>query len=353
MKTRTLVIIALLQLGISSVYAKLGETEARRALEEQIQTMQFQVAPGAPAMINLSGLGGAPNQLKEVKWLKTYKETLENEIWTVFVADAVVDTYHGEYKIHAGIGLQEKGDDVVMCQAFEPLITRVEPTPDEQLAEKKAEARQSRMEEALTKTLRSKWNGQVRDLGDGLHFTIGFYPENLPGGSNEMYGRPILFKFLHKNGVDAQMSTQRAGKPEVAVFIGRDADEDFPLSATQEDLANIADFLGKFVSWSKTAKEKQVTSVNKNIGEIEQVGENMKPGALFVFQVDDSGEPALVLSAASDTGGRSCKLNVSQAERFRETILSLPREISHLVEQAFAEADKDLASDRAKDSLFK
>jgi len=319
MKLKTLVGIVTLGMIVTLCKAELTEQNARQALDEQVQKMEFRVADGAPAMTNLAGLGGPANRVVEVSWQKPRKQKIEDEEWTVFVADALVETYHGKYRVKAGVGLQQKGDDVFMCEAFDPVIQRVQPTPQEEEAMKKESERQQRVDSALGKVFLAKWNRSPRDLGNGLSVSIVFATGADGGGR-----MPLGLEFV------------QSGKK---VY--------FPLAYTQEELVQVNGFLNKFSEWAKVAASKHVESYRKDIGKLDFA--DYSPSTLFTFLVDEKGKQSLQLSYPSSI----IELAPEQAEHLALIVAALPSELIALVKEAESEGAKQANSTAEKDALFK
>jgi len=222
--------------------------------------------------------------VNKVTWGKSYTETYEDEEWTVFVANAVVsvgaDQSHAErYSVKAGVALIQKGDEIMMREAFEHEFGAPPPLSAAEVQSAKAQAEKAQKQqematkrEALRKTATAKviadFNGKTWAASvnhEAREFTLSEHLKVAAWLPNQDFQPGI--KFYGRASLDF-------GAPEVD---------------------KIADGLKKWREWSAKAKDNKVASVEKEIVTVDSFGGSK---VKLTFKVDEAGAVSLKIAQA-------------------------------------------------------
>lgn len=326
-------IIASLTLGLAVFgYAKIDKEVAADALDQLVEQMEFHVAPGTPGMPNLGALGGPKNEVVSVEWGKTYTEKFDGETWTVYVANAVVKTYHGRYRVKAGVGLIEKGDEVMMRSAFDPVIEQVQPTKDE-LAEEAAAAERAQFADKAIESLYSKWSVAPVRLPSGGEATSSVNPAPLTSNIYSQQSKPFTVALAH---------------PTVRSVLNP-AIKSMNIALSENEVSDLSEALSKFSKWSAAAKENGVTDVTKLLAEIGNPNSDMAPGVELTFVVDGAGVSTLQLYSRTTRAA----LTQADAESLSQLVTQILSAHSDLQSKVGAEADRLAKAKKNTDDLFK
>jgi hypothetical protein len=313
--------------------AAVDEATAAKALQKIVSGMQFQYY--GQDVPNPSAATGTPTQqVLSVTWGKTYETKVDDDTYTVFVADAVVGTLYGKYRLKAGIGLTMKGDQTFMEQDFEPTYELIKPTAQE-LAEQEKEAQLKKYRtDAEAEIMHS-----FQRINVILHSGLTCHIAPLDNGSTMDSGAsPFTNLCLWIQGPVDQFG--------MGPLVG--------IRASSDQLELLASALKKWDGWVATAKANQVTNIKKEIpteSEIVMVPirDNQFTGPLDLeFVVDASGNASL------DVDG----LSLDMAD-----VKTLENEVSKLItwlDTANKKADEMANAKRAadaqqaeKDAMFK
>ena len=224
--------------------------------------------------------------VNKVSWGKSYTETYEDEEWTVFVANAVVsvgvDQSHAErYSVKAGVALIQKGDEILMREAFEHEFGAPPPLSAEEVQSSKAQAEKAqKQQEMAAKREAFRKTAMAKVIAD-------FNGTTTPTSVNHEAREFTLSEHLKV----AVWLPNQDFQPAIKLY-GR-ASLDFG----SPEVGKITDGLKKWRALSAKAKNNKVADVEKDIVTVDTAFGGQEQLRL-TFRVDNRGAVSLKIAQA-------------------------------------------------------
>lgn len=317
----------------------LGTVLAAPTQEDALSIFTQNLNKGRYSTETLSGYpaGFVRYWINSITWGKSYTQNINDEEWTVFVANAIVsggpDHSHSQrYSLKAGIALIQRGEEIFIREPFDHVIGEAPPPSPEELKKEEEAAKAERemaknaerneadlekrkkLTKEVTVAIAASVEKQTVHLSDSLILSASL-DESLDPNVTIDKEKVGFTRYSFKGALDA------GNLPEW-------------ISALQ-----------KWKDWSSKARSNSITNVNKEVARFGSF-----PNIALQLNVDDKGTVALLLSGQLSD---DLLLTEDDGTKFTGSLEKLLADLKTAQSAIPAAVEKKLTEKSKADDLFK